>query len=575
MVQVINSRVVGAAEASRNLSKQAQAQPKTGRLQNGFSVSVAPPAPTAAFDYAAADTVDDRYSIPSDQRRVSTDVAFRPMNLRAIADAARKLQVSSQAIRREARPNAGPGSPTVRRQSTSKSEGRQADTAGAGDEISEDDEALLAPLPANAGKGQGLGKKAADQQHDSQARDAWLAELESRSGLPEDAAQRLKMLRSAGNWRESTTRYLGWQWEAAALEKGNSDDDVIALLTPVDGAEPQSAKEFTEMLVRQQHHPEAFQKMLADVLEDQDTLPRNDANALVATFQSTGWDPAKVMELIRLAQGIRPVAEWRDQRREELKEIIPERIRSLDGSRALASVSGLAAATRSSNLDTFLGMYTKLLEDSQNFLQSAQLLLASFSLPELLQTVDLIKKALADNLAAEIPSHEPARLNHLMKHMQEMHALSSVIGIVEREIVQRLEKSAREEPVPSLDTLQLVKGLIDMIASGYVLANHFANLAKSLNVPEGVTRIVFLTGVTETLRKVPLRVYEDDAGNIGSGNARRNEMTEAAGEALDVCIDETDEGDFGDPVDPRSAAAAPIDAAPLKQSEKTARAATK
>lgn len=563
MVQVSNSRVVGAAEVSRNLAKQAQAQQKTGRLNNGFTVSLAPPAPTAAFDYAAADAVDDRYSIPSDQRRVTTEAAFKPMGARTIADIARRARISPQAMRREARPNTGGVAAGVRRQAASKTQARNAEAAGSDDEFSEDDDALLRPVQGDSGNGQESGKKLADEQHDSQARDQWLAELGERNGLPQDAAQRLKQLRSGGDWREATTSYLGWQWEAAVLDKGNSDDDVIAMLTPVVGGEPLNTDDFMAMLMERQTRPKALKEMLADILENQSVLPQ-DENELLAKLQATGWQPSKVMELMRLAQGIKPVAEWREQRREELKEEIPEKTRTLIGSRGLASVNGLPAASQSSNLDTFLRMHMRLLEEPQNFQQTAQLLLSSFPLDELLQTVDQIKKALADNLAAEIPSHEPARLHHLMKHMQEMHALSSVIGIVEREIKQRLEKSVKAQPVHTLDTFLLVKGLVDIMASGYTLASHFENLAKSLNVPDGVPTIVFLTGVTAALRKFPLRVYDDDTNNLGNGTARRNELTEAADEALDVCIERTDEVDFDDAGDPVAAVTAKMDATPMK-----------
>lgn len=214
--------------------------------------------------------------------------------------------------------------------------------------------------------------------------------------------------------------YLSAQLAAASLEDGADD-------TPMHG-DAQNPQELAEALRRANNDAEAFEHFVNDILAGLDTTPQ-DAEELGRKLKHARHDPEKVMALVREAQKVRQLT---GQERRELLERVQNEIRefecSPEGKQVLAEFNAAPEAARTADPGAFLDTYKLLVETERNFTATLKLLLTRHTPTALRDGVaNNLKKALADDLGALVPSRDPTWLGAILMNLGHIHIISTLV----------------------------------------------------------------------------------------------------------------------------------------------------
>ncbi len=60
-----------------------------------------------------------------------------------------------------------------------------------------------------------------------------------------------------------------------------------------------------------------------------------------------------------------------------------------------------------------------------------------------------------------------------------------------------------------LTVRNLLLALLGTFSSGWVPASHFERMAREFGVPDGAPAIYFLTGLSQIIREMPIKVFDD------------------------------------------------------------------
>jgi type III secretion system TyeA family effector delivery regulator len=85
----------------------------------------------------------------------------------------------------------------------------------------------------------------------------------------------------------------------------------------------------------------------------------------------------------------------------------------------------------------------------------------------------------------------------------------------------------------------LLLAIIRLISTGWVSASHFDRMARDFGIPAGPARIYFFTGLSQILREIPHRVFEDDAARTALLESLQNALDEAIAQEESDPEDET------------------------------------
>src|SRR5262249_39774905 len=143
--------------------------------------------------------------------------------------------------------------------------------------------------------------------------------------------------------------------------------------------------------------------------------------------------------------------------------------------------------------------------------------------------IELMKKALGDDLRAALPSRDPVQLRATLTELGKLHIATTLDDMMTR--LLRLVDPSRQ-----IDVYALLGRLVDIIGSPWVSRAQFEAMVKDLKI-QGTQKIInFLTEVKKIMRELPTSIYSDS-------NAR-DAVATAAQDALDAAIEE--ENDMGD-----------------------------
>lgn len=229
--------------------------------------------------------------------------------------------------------------------------------------------------------------------------------------------------------RGLTSRYLSLQLAASCLDDDVSEDEATALFTPVE-THSHSPSEFADLLNKAMRDADEFERVINEALSGLD-LSSHDAEDLAFKLRQARNDEGKLMSLLRSAQGMPSLGvPERRELRQKIQDEIRELERSRDGAMVLAAFNAAPAAAGMPDAGDFIDLYTRLVCGSKNFAEVLKMLLVRFPLDGLESALEDLKKALADDLAASVPSHDLARLGAILADLGNMHMSSTLLEMV-------------------------------------------------------------------------------------------------------------------------------------------------
>ncbi|MBT2340256.1 type III secretion system gatekeeper subunit SctW [Pseudomonas fluorescens] len=253
--------------------------------------------------------------------------------------------------------------------------------------------------------------------------------------------------------------------------------------------------------------------------------------------QSTGGDPART-DLI-LQQVLRE-AEAQGRRVEARRALdYLQLLRERYGAQIQAGMN-IAQALRAAGGDPELRqavrrLYYDTVVLKQSLPTMMQALLGLFGEAAFVSGLDMMRRALADDIAAQTPSSPTAKLRTLLIGLAASTQLSSVLHSCR----QLLEQLAGSCPTSQLTAVLLLQRMLGVAASG-LSAAEVRRLGRELGGDQERDQLVSLNGLYSMLKRLPLALWRD-------GKSRQSALKN-----LLVLLDERSRGEI------RGQTAAPI-----------------
>ena len=139
---------------------------------------------------------------------------------------------------------------------------------------------------------------------------------------------------------------------------------------------------------------------LAELLEDVEGLPK-DPSELYNLLKNIRYDPPALAQLLRKAQGLPQDKQALRALRQQVHDALRELERT-EGSLIRATLNAGEAAGKAPDPETFLDTYSEIVHGSGSFADTFKKMLERFRPEKLRNAVELMKKALGDDLNATV-----------------------------------------------------------------------------------------------------------------------------------------------------------------------------
>ncbi|MDO7904300.1 type III secretion system gatekeeper subunit SctW [Pseudomonas sp. K1(2024)] len=222
--------------------------------------------------------------------------------------------------------------------------------------------------------------------------------------------------------------------------------------------------------------------------------------------QASGADPART-DLI-LQQVLREAeAQGRKVEAQRARDYL-QRLREQYGAQIQAGMN-IAEALRAAGGDPELRqavrrLYYDTVVLKQSLPSMMQALLGLFGETAFVSGLDMMRRALADDIAAQTPSSPTAKLRALLIGL----AVSTQLGSVLHSCRQLLEQLADGCPASQLTAVLLLQRLLGMAASG-VSAAEVRRIGRELGGEQERDQLVSLNGLYAMLKRLPLALWRD------------------------------------------------------------------
>ena len=144
--------------------------------------------------------------------------------------------------------------------------------------------------------------------------------------------------------------------------------------------------------------------------------------------------------------------------------------------------------------------------------------------------MDFLYKALASDLAADVPSMETSHLEHVNGSLGELRQLQSARSLCAR-LLERWSSVHGIRHCP-LDDMTLLGKVLDLRKERYISGNHISRLAEEAGAPDIERKVLFLQELLNTARSF--------APSLFDGNEGRMKVLDAVQDAVDAAIAEED-----------------------------------
>lgn len=144
--------------------------------------------------------------------------------------------------------------------------------------------------------------------------------------------------------------------------------------------------------------------------------------------------------------------------------------------------------------------------------------------------LDFLYKALASDLAADVPSMETSHLEHVNGSLGELRQLQSARSLCAR-LLERWSSIHGIRHCP-LDDMALLGKVLDLRKERYISGSRISRLAEEAGAPDIEHKVLFLQELLNTTRSF--------APSLFDGNEGRMKVLDAVQDAVDAAIAEED-----------------------------------
>lgn len=144
--------------------------------------------------------------------------------------------------------------------------------------------------------------------------------------------------------------------------------------------------------------------------------------------------------------------------------------------------------------------------------------------------LDFLYKALASDLAADMPSMETSHLEHVNGSLGELRQLQSARSLCAR-LLERWSSVHGIRHCP-LDDMALLGKVLDLRKERYISGSRISRLAEEAGAPDIERKVLFLQELLNTTRSF--------APSLFDGNEGRMKVLDAVQDAVDAAIAEED-----------------------------------
>ena len=144
--------------------------------------------------------------------------------------------------------------------------------------------------------------------------------------------------------------------------------------------------------------------------------------------------------------------------------------------------------------------------------------------------LDFLYKALASDLAADVPSMETSHLEHVNSGLGELRQLQSARSLCAR-LLERWSSVHGIRHCP-LDDMALLGKVLDLRKERYISGSRISHLAEEAGAPDIERKVLFLQELLNTTRSF--------APSLFDGNEGRMKVLDAVQDAVDAAIAEED-----------------------------------
>jgi type III secretion system TyeA family effector delivery regulator len=201
-----------------------------------------------------------------------------------------------------------------------------------------------------------------------------------------------------------------------------------------------------------------------------------------------------------------------------------------------AALNAAPALAASDNPNLALQIYHGIVTESKNFTDTCKRLLQNFEFDKLDPIIEMMTKALADDLHATQSSVDKGRLAAILGPLSQMRVFDTLRDLY-TQFCEQIKGIARQHgmKLPVMNPNAVLTGLLDIVDGSWAAAHKFESLVRSLGITGESEIVVVMQGIGSMLRQLPEKAFNEDT---------RVSVREAAQQAIDAAVQREEDRDL-------------------------------
>ena len=162
-------------------------------------------------------------------------------------------------------------------------------------------------------------------------------------------------------------------------------------------------------------------------------------------------------------------------------------------------------------------------------------LLKNFDFDKLDPVIEMMTKALADDLQATQSSVDKGRLSAILTPLSQIRVFDTLRDLY-TQFCEQIKGIAHQHglKLPAMNPNAVLTGLLDIVDGSWAAAHKFEALVRGLGITGESEVVVVMQGISSMLRQLPEKAYNEDT---------RVSVREAAQLAIDAAVQREEERD--------------------------------
>jgi type III secretion system TyeA family effector delivery regulator len=201
-----------------------------------------------------------------------------------------------------------------------------------------------------------------------------------------------------------------------------------------------------------------------------------------------------------------------------------------------AAVNAAPALAGTDNPNLALETYHGIVTQSRGFTDTCKRLLQNFDFDKLGPVIEMMTRALADDLHATQSSVDKRYLSAILTPMSQMRVFDTLRDLYSQ-FCEQIKGIARQHgmKLPAMNPNAVLTGLLDIVDGSWAAAHKFESLVRSLGITGESEVVVVMQGIGSLLRQLPEKAFNEDT---------RLSVREASQQAIDAAVLREEERDL-------------------------------